>query len=76
MLILFMRLEVLSTMEPVLFLCLGNESGVKAEPVLDDAACDLFIHVSQSQLATFLVFLTQESHPSLQSHLRNQQFDL
>lgn len=36
-----MRLEALSTMDPVRFLGLGSESGVNAEPVLDEATCDL-----------------------------------
>lgn len=38
MLTLFIRLEALSTKDPDLFVCLGRESGVKAEPLLDEAA--------------------------------------
>jgi hypothetical protein len=38
MLTLFIRLEALSTKDPDLFVCLGKESGVKAEPLLDEAA--------------------------------------
>ena len=38
MLTLFIRLEALSTKDPDLFVCLGRESGVKTEPLLDEAA--------------------------------------
>lgn len=51
MVILPMRLGVLSTVGTRLFLCLGNESGVKTEPALDEAAPGLFVCVSQLKRA-------------------------
>jgi hypothetical protein len=38
MLTMFIRREVLSTIELVLFVCLGKESGVKTEPLLEEGA--------------------------------------
>lgn len=38
MLTAFIRREVLSTIELVLFVCLGKESGVKTEPLLEEGA--------------------------------------
>jgi len=44
MLILFMRLEAISTTDPLLF---GIDSGVNTEPLLDEGAGGLSVYLNQ-----------------------------